>query len=677
MTGHLRLDAVGVDVAYTAGGGAQATSAVRDLNLQLHRGEWRGILGESGSGKSTLALSLLGLLTDARVRGRACLDGTDLFDLHEEQWQAVRWTQVALAFQPTTSLNPALRVDAQVAEPLVVHRGMKDREARSQAGDLLERVGLARAQHRSYPAQLSTGQKRLVLLAAALSCDPTLLLLDEPTAGLDPLTRVQVLEMLGELRVERPEMTVVLMGHDIDALRRTEIDTVQVLYMGAAVELGSAVDVLDHPSHPYTRGLLNASPTLRTIKDLRAIRGTSPEMGTVLSGCSFAARCTQAIPVCSEVTQRLEVVRSAPGQEAASAGNGPVHARVIVPHEVACARGGVVTVLQARGLTHAYRSGLAGRVAVLDDVDIELRSGEVLGLVGMTGAGKTTLSLILAGLLRPDGGHVVVDGVTSTDKDAVHHRVQMVFQDPYEAVSARFTVEEAVREPLDIAKVGSLDERAEKVRTVLAKVNLSPTPALLRRRAHLLSGGQLQRVALARALVVDPAVLLADEPVALLDPSEQARVLQLLKELQVERGLSMIFVSHSLPLVLRVADTVAVLAGGKIVEQGPGEQLLERPRSLEAASLLEAAGWIFQSPLRGGEAAGGSDLPTQAFPDAVLDRAPRAVSVPRVAGRGRLAPGAPSRRRMRWQPLQVITDRGPSRDVDEQRPRALEKGPGA
>ncbi|MHB1711108.1 MAG: ABC transporter ATP-binding protein [Acidimicrobiales bacterium] len=597
MTEDLSLDAQSVHVEYA---GDFRVPAVSGLDVQMSRGEWRGMLGESGSGKSTFGMALLGLLSDARVTGSARLGGSELLTLDEGQWEKVRWRGVALAFQATTSLNPALRVDLQVGEPIAVHFGVSKREAQRRAGALLDRVGLARDKHRSYPAEMSTGQKRLVILAAALACDPELLVLDEPTAGLDPLTRAHVLGLLNELRAERPTMSVLMMGHDIDALIATEIDIVQVLYMGACVELGPRTAVLGDPSHPYTRGLLNANPTLRTVKDLRAIRGSSPDAGTSIRGCSFVSRCTQALPECGESTPQLAPVSHASLEGAAGSGGAQpdTRQRAVTQHVVACIRGGIVTVLEARGVCQSYQHGLVTRVSVLDNVNLVLRSGEVLGLVGMTGAGKTTLGLGLAGLLRVDKGQVLVDGSELSSLHGVaradaHRQVQMVFQDPYESVSARFTVEEAVREPLDIAGAGSMTERLERVRATLEQVNLSPTPALLHRRAHMLSGGQLQRVVLARALIVDPKVLLADEPVALLDPSEQARVLQLLKQLQVERGLAMVFISHSLPLVMRVADRIAVLAHGNIVELATGEELLSGPRSPQAAALLKAAGWVF------------------------------------------------------------------------------------
>lgn len=598
MTPELLLDARQVQVDYV---GERRVRALRGLDMALRAGEWRGVLGESGSGKSTFALAVLGLLTNASVSGSISLGGFELSALSESQWLDVRWRDVALVFQETTSLNPALRVDLQVAEPLVIHLGISEHDARSRAAQLLGRVGLAKDKHRAYPAELSTGQKRLVLVAAALACDPKLLVLDEPTVGLDPLTRVRVLNLLKELREARPAMSVLLMGHDVDALSATEVDNVQVLYMGRCVELGPRAAVLGEPRHPYTRGLLNAHPTLRTIKDLRAIRGSSPGVESVPPGCAFAPRCTQALAECRDSTPELVTV---PRPAADETLGHPRQTPAAAPQLVACIRGGLVTVLEARGLCQSYQKGLVARLPVLEDVNLVLRSGEVLGLVGMTGAGKTTLGLSLAGLLRIERGQVLVGGnqlgsLHGAERAAARQQVQMIFQDPYESVSARFTVEQAVREPLDICGTTGTTDRRERVRNVLRQVNLKPEPALLERRAHTLSGGQLQRVALARALVMDPEVLVADEPVALLDPSEQARVLQLLKQLQVERGLAMIFISHSLALVMRVADRVAVLAGGSIVEVATGEELLAHPRSEQAAALLEAAGWVFgASPIR-------------------------------------------------------------------------------
>ena len=618
MTSELALDARSVSVEYR---GSNATRALDALDVQLTRGEWRGVLGESGSGKSTFAMALLGLLANASVSGTARFGDIDLLALQEPQWQKVRWREVALAFQATTSLNPALRIDVQVAEPISIHLGLPKRESHLKAAALLERVGLPRPKHRSYPSELSTGQKRLVLLATTLACDPTLLILDEPTAGLDPLTRSHVLELLNDLRAERPSMTVLLMGHDIDALVATRVDSVQVLYMGTCMELGSRSEVLLDPSHPYTRGLLNANATMRTIKDLRAIRGSSPAAGTMTAGCKFAERCTQAIAQCKEIAPNLVPVPApasagdlVPVPAPASAGDlqpeshqalGPAGANAPssdrpcgFAHAVSCLRGGIVTVLEAKELSQSYRHGLVDRVPVLRQIDLVLRSGEVLGLVGMTGAGKTTLSLTLSGLIRPEKGRVLVNGIDLSSLHgsalaAARQQVQMVFQDPFESISERFTVEEAVREPLDIAGSGSRSDRVEQVCEALRLVNMTPNSALLNRRTHTLSGGQLQRVAMARALVVRPKVLLADEPVAMLDPSEQARMLQLLKHLQVMNGLAMIFISHSLPLVMRVADRVAVLANGRIVELASAEELLSQPRSAQTATLLRAAGWNF------------------------------------------------------------------------------------
>jgi peptide/nickel transport system ATP-binding protein len=567
----------GLTVTYPGPPPVQAVDAV---TLDVEGGECVGILGESGSGKSTLAQSLLGLLPQARVEGSIRLGEVELIGLDERAWQAIRWRRVALAFQSPTALNPVLRVGDQVAEPLEVHLGMKGEAAAARVEELLESVTLGAWAAERYPRELSGGQRRLVLIAMALACDPDVLVLDEPTAGLDPVTRSRVLALLRSVVAARRQ-ALLMVTHDPDALVDIA-DRVAVMYRGWVAEIGPAARVVANPWHPYSVGLLNSRPTLATVKELRGIRGEPPRPTEVAPGCPFEARCTQANGSC--------------------ASGRPVH---VVPagedgtRTVACTRGGRLSVLSARALRKVYESpsGIFGHrsFAAVDDVAIDVHEGEVVGVVGPTGSGKSTLAKVIVRLLEADGGTVRFEGhdllaVGGKELRAIRRRLQLLFQDPYEALSPRMTVGDAVREPLDVQRIGSDAERDALVRDTLEAVRLPASGGFLGRHAHELSGGQLQRVALARALVLGPKLLVADEPVAMLDASEQAKMLQLLKTLQVERGMAMVFVSHELAVVLRVADRVIVLDEGRVVEDGTGSRLLAAPQHPTTRALLAASG---------------------------------------------------------------------------------------
>lgn len=553
-----------------------AVHALDGFDLALEEGECRGLLGESGSGKSTLARTLLGITTDAEFSGSLHLGELDLLHLSSPQWRAIRWREVALAFQAPSALNPGLHLDLQVMEPMEQLMGLRRREARARALSLLERVGLASDRHHAYPGELSTGQKRLGLVAIALACNPRLLILDEPTSGLDPLTRQTLLGLLGELRNERSDRAMLVLGHDVEALHAIA-DSVQMLYAGRSMEVGPAKVVLEEPRHPYSWALLNSRPSLATVKEIRGIPGDNPDPTHPAVGCPFVPRCPQTILQCSAAPPPLLAVEGRPD------------------HKVSCIRSGIITVLSARGVHFSHRGPLGRRIPILHGIDVDLRAGEIVGIVGSTGAGKTTLAMCLTGHLPLDSGRVVFGNTNLRNLRHGEHAdsragLQMLFQDPFEATSARLTVEEIVREPLDLDSRISSESARELVGEALVSVHLPCDPPFLRRRSHELSGGQLQRLGLARALIVQPRVLVADEPVAMLDPSEQAKALQLLKRLQVERGLALILISHDMAVVLRVADRVLVLEGGKVIDRLTGDRLMRGEGQPLTRRLLMAAG---------------------------------------------------------------------------------------
>ncbi len=553
--------------------------ALRGVSFTLEQGESLAVVGESGAGKSTLALCLAGLVQPPEAQGSVRVEGKELLGAAPDLLRALRWSTVALALQGAP-FNPVTTVGAQVAEPLRERRGFGGGPARRRATALAEEVLLDPTLLDRYPHELSGGERRRAALAMVLALDPPLVVLDEPTAGLDPTTRNELVGRVRELADQRG-FALVVISHDLpDAARLASRS--MVLYAGEAMETGATSRVVSEAAHPYSWALVNAYPVMTTTRDLRPIRGRPPDPRAVPSGCPYHPRCTQAEPVCWEEHPAL---RSSRGRL------------------VACHFGGLKLLLAAEAVTKTYRGRGPGRqdvVSALHGVSLELREGESVGIVGPSGSGKTTLARILTGHLSPDAGRITLEGTPLPTSwrgqaRAVRRRIQLVMQDPWDALSPRLTVEELVREPLDVSKGGDgrADHRRSPAEAAVAEaldgVGLPASGPFLSARTHELSGGQLQRVALARALVAEPKVLVADEPTAMLDASEQARLMVVLRERQVEMGLGLVFVSHDVAVVRKVTDRIVVLDAGRVVEEGPSHLVSSTPVSVTTQRLIEAA----------------------------------------------------------------------------------------
>jgi len=540
--------------------------AVRGVSFTLERGEALGIVGESGAGKSTLAHSLVGLVQPPEAAGSVRLEGEELFGADPETLRRLRWSTVAIALQGTP-FNPVVTVGDQVAEPLREHAGMSGRAARERAMALAEEVLLDPALLDRYPHELSGGERRRVTLAMVLALDPALVVLDEPVAGLDPHTKVELLDRVARIAQSR-ELAMVVISHDLPAAAQLAPRSM-VMYAGEVMEEGATTDVIERPAHPYSWALVKAYPVMTTTKDLRPIRGRAPDPRAVPPGCPFNARCTQVEPVCVEQHPPLAPSRG---------------------RRVACHFGGLKVLLSASGLHKSFRAN--GRaVNALQGVSLTISEGEAVGLIGPSGSGKSTLARIVSGHLAQDSGEVLLEDRVlprswRRETRDLRRRIQLVMQDPWDALSPRLTVEELVREPLDVA---GEDGRKNAVHEMLEAVGLPSAGDFLGARAHELSGGQLQRIALARALVAGPKLLVADEPTSMLDPSEQARLLVILRELQSEMGLGLLLVSHDVAVVRKVTDRVAVLDGGRLVEDRRTERFSAAPESETGRGLVEAA----------------------------------------------------------------------------------------
>ncbi|MEU1334912.1 ABC transporter ATP-binding protein [Streptomyces sp. NPDC005865] len=619
----LSIEDLRVDIASRE----RTVHALDGVCLSLAPGEALGVVGESGCGKTMTALSVLGLLPPGGeiTGGRVLFDGQDLATAAAPVLQDVRGNTIGMVFQdPLTSLNPTMTIGAQVAEPLLLHRpGIGGKEAWARAQEMLRLVGMPQPAERmkAYPHQLSGGMRQRVAIAMALVCEPKLLIADEPTTALDVTTQHQILELIDDLRT-RLGMAMILVTHDLGVIAN-RVDRVAVMYAGKVAEESDVRGLFARPRHRYTEALFAALPERAADRgtELHTIPGLPPNLAAPLAGCRFAPRCTFATDACRAEEPQL-VDDPAQGAEHRFACFHPVpdvvasEDDVVLPPPVPAisAPGDVLleldTLVKEFPLKGGAFSRSRGTVSAVGGVSLTVRRGETFGMVGESGCGKTTLGRIVAGLEEPTGGAVRFDGadparMSRAQRRAHRRRVQLMFQDSTAAMDPRMRVGEILREPLVIQGVGDRAAREKLVAELLDAVGL-PRGAV-HRYPHEFSGGQRQRLGLARALTLSPDLVVADEPVSALDVSVQAQILNLMRDLQRERGLTYLFISHDLAVVRHLADTVGVMYLGKLLEVGPAERVYAHPLHPYTRGLLdtvnlpdpEAATGAARTPLEG------------------------------------------------------------------------------
>lgn len=581
----------------TDDGPAQAT---RGVSFDVHEGEILAVVGESGAGKSVTFLAVLGLLQSmirCEITGQISFVGRDLANASRETLRRIRGRELSMVFQdPLSALNPVLRVGDQIADVLQTHMpGLSRADARRRVIEALElaRIPSAAARMRDFPYQFSGGMRQRALIAMAIACRPKLLIADEPTTALDVTVQAQILDLLNSLRRELA-MSMVLITHDLGLVARYA-DRVAVMYAGRIVEESDVATIFAAPAHPYTVGLLDAVPRIQvSALRLASIVGEPPGTHSSIPGCAFEPRCarTQGRSPCRSIVPELAPVGVS--HRAAchySRETGPtigfVHASraqrtAIRSASVEASTPRREAVLAVEGLVKRFpiRGGRRGRfVHAVEGVSFAVAAGETLGLVGESGSGKTTTARCVLRLIDADAGRIIFKGQDITKLDhgelrSIRDQMQVVFQDSRAALNPRMTVEAIVAEPLVIRGRWRRDGRS-RVRDMLARVGLSARHA--QRYPHEFSGGQQQRIGLARALILNPSVIVLDEPISNLDVSIRAQIINLLKDLQGEFGLTYLFIAHDLSAVHHISDRVAVMYLGRIVELGDADAVCRMP----------------------------------------------------------------------------------------------------
>ncbi|MCF6188129.1 MAG: dipeptide ABC transporter ATP-binding protein [Desulfobulbaceae bacterium] len=511
-------------------------TVLHDVSLQIRQGETHALVGESGSGKSVTAMSILRLLDEVsqiKTSGHILFQEQDLLQKSLHTMRKIRGNEIAMIFQePMTALNPVYTIGSQLLEPLLLHRQLTKAEAWEQGMQLLTRCGIQEPEYRmnAYPHQLSGGQRQRVMIAMALACRPKLLIADEPTTALDVTIQQQILELIMDIQQEY-HMAVLLITHDLPMVRQIA-ETVSIMHQGRIVEQGKTEKIFHNPQDPYTIHLLKSLP--REHKKVRSSSGTLIDLKNIR--CQFTL----------------------------SKGNG--------------------FFKQKKNILKA-----------VDDVSLTIGRGTTLGIVGESGSGKSTLAMCLLKLTRFNGKIIynrrgtTVDlaRLSSSGMRPLRKELQIIFQDPFSSLSPRLSVEQIIGEGLKVHGIGSKKERREKVAEVLEEVELEPDMAA--RFPHEFSGGQRQRIAIARAIVLQPELLILDEPTSALDMTIQAQVIELLKNLQQRHGMTYIFITHDLRVIRSLADELAVMQHGRIVEHGPADRLFTAPRHPYTQKLFQAA----------------------------------------------------------------------------------------
>ena len=586
--------------------------ALSGVDLHVNPGETLGIVGESGSGKTMTALSLMGLLPQGGKvsSGSIILDGQDLTQLPLKEKRKLRGTKVGMIFQdPLTSLNPTMKIGLQVCEPLRVHEKLSKREALARAVEILKRVGMPRPEVviNNYPHQLSGGMRQRVMIAMALVCKPRILIADEPTTALDVTTQMQILDLIDELRDEY-KMGVILITHDLGVVAG-HTDRVAVMYAGRIVETAPTKTLFTEPKHRYTSSLMAALPerALAAGTKLFSIPGAPPSLTNLPVGCRFAARCLWATDECRAGYPDLSGDENhtfscfhpvQEGDESPAVLQGKLDSTSVEGAASDVPQISQEVLLDVKEASREYESAGSGFfkrekgvVSAVDRVSITVKKGETYGLVGESGCGKSTVGRLIAGLEPPSGGAIELDGrdlakLKGRDAVRIHRDVQMMFQDSYAAMDPRMRIDQILAEPMSIQKTGNARQIAERIMEILEQVGL--TEEILDRYPHEFSGGQLQRIGFARSLTLAPDLIVADEPVSALDVSVQAQVLNLMKDLQQELGLSYLFISHDLAVVQYMADRIGVMYLGRIVEEGPAHEVVKNPKHPYTKALIDS-----------------------------------------------------------------------------------------
>ncbi|MBK1690350.1 ABC transporter ATP-binding protein [Rubrivivax gelatinosus] len=590
---------------------AGLVKAIDGLRLAIERGETFALVGESGCGKSMTALALMRLLPEnGRVTGgQVRIGDVDVLDLPEAGMRAVRGGRLGMIFQePATSLNPVMKVGDQIVEAIETHTALRGAAARAKAIDWMRRVGIPEPERRidDYPFRMSGGQKQRVMIAMALATEPDFLIADEPTTALDVTIQAQILDLLKDLQREQ-RMGLLLITHDL-AVVSGMAQRVALMYAGQIVEVAPAAEFFSRPLHPYAQALLRALPAGdRRGVALEAIPGTVPPLWLQFEGCRFAPRCAAAMPHCASTlpelvnaseTHQVRCLLHKPGVPAAP--ERVAAPAVPVPPPPAPVREAAPLLdVQDLKVRFPIRGGLLQRVTghfdAVAGVSFQVARGETLALVGESGCGKTTTGKAIVQLLRRIAvteGRAMLDGQNLFELDGpalldARRKVQIIFQDPFASLNPRMRVVDLLEEGL-VALHPDLDAATRRARIERLTDQVGLRRDALERYPHEFSGGQRQRIAIARALAVQPRLIVCDEPTSALDVSVQAQILNLLRELQRELGVSYLFITHNIGVVEYIADRIAVMKAGRIEEQGSCADVLARPQRDYTRTLLAA-----------------------------------------------------------------------------------------
>ena len=593
--------------------------AIDGLTLAIQRGETFALVGESGCGKSMTALALMRLLPEnGRVTsGDVRLDRDDLLALPESGMRAVRGGRIGMIFQePSTSLNPVMKIGAQIVEAIEAHTALRGAAARAKAIEWLRRVGIPEPERRidDYPFRMSGGQKQRVMIAMTLATEPDFLVADEPTTALDVTIQAQVLELLKQLQKEQG-LGMLLITHDL-AVVAGMAHRVALMYAGQVIEVAKAEDFFADPKHPYARALLRALPDARRRgQALQAIPGTVPVLTQQFGGCRFAPRCDRVMAHCASVVPELVEVSGreqsgdlhavrclmfVPGAPIAPPSGAPARVEAVrAPEPVAATPAATLLDVQGLRVRFPIRGGLLQRgkrfFNAVDDISFTVAERETLALVGESGCGKTTTGKAIVQLLRGSAtfeGRALLQGHNLFDLSGAaltqaRRDIQIIFQDPFASLDPRMRVAEILDEGM-VSLLPELDAGARRKRIEVLVDQVGLRRDALDRYPHEFSGGQRQRIAIARALAVQPRLIVCDEPTSALDVSVQAQILNLLHELQRELGVSYLFITHNIGVVEYIADRVAVMRSGRIVEQGDSVSVLEHPKDAYTRALIDA-----------------------------------------------------------------------------------------